>query len=344
LQLGEPRTLNIEWGHREGEHYELEVSLQHTDSWQLVPTEPPWYLDTKNMVAGLLQDVPPTSLLSRLLKAPSIPEAHAQAISNFLASRLPGADLPLPTAPNFERVVVDPEPKLILQSREDSFDIRDYFAAIHFRYADYTLPFNGPDTEDTLEGKSRDGNALVLKRNLALEHKFVLQFTQRFPNFELASQSDPEFYSIADRKPRSKNIYELAAEWRALLEQTERLEDEGWEVITREPFDLSFKPVTQLEATISDSNMRSSWFDMALKLNHEGQQFDLVPLVIEWLETGERDQPILLQADNGQWLEVSPEIFAPIADTLVELFNQRSDDGSLQLMREHATTLDALCS
>jgi len=105
---------------------------------------------------------------------------------------------------------------------------------------------------------------------------------------------------------------------------------------------LSFKPVTQLEATLSDSQMRSSWFDMALKLNHAGQQFDLVPLVIEWLETGERDQPILLQAENGQWLEVSPEIFAPIADTLVELFNQRSEDGSLQVMREHATTIDEL--
>jgi len=341
LQLGDPRSLKIDWARADNNEYELDVTLEGSERWHLVPTEPAWYLDIQNHVAGLLKDVPPTALLSRLLKAPTIPEAHAQAISNYLASRLPAADLPLPTEPNFERVVVDAQPLLILQSKEESHDIRDYFAAVHFRYGDYTLPFNGTNTEDTLEGKTRDGKPLVLKRNLAQEHKFVMQFEQQFPNFESASQSDPEFFSVADRKPRTKNVYELASEWRQLLEQKETIEAEGWEVVKREPFDLSFKPVTQLEAAVSDSSMRSSWFEMALKLNHDGQQFDLVPLVIEWLETGERDQPILLQAENGQWLEVSPEIFAPIADTLQELFNQRSDDGQLQLMREHASALDA---
>jgi len=342
LQLGEPRTLNLDWTQQENQEYHLNVTLEGSDAWQLVPTEPAWYLDTQNHIAGLLENVPPTSLLSRLLKAPAIPQVHAQAISNYLASRLPAADLPLPTAPNFERVVVDAKPVLIMQSREDSRDIRDYFAAIHFQYGEYKLPFNGTNTEDTLEGKTREGKPLVLKRDLAQEHKHVLQFSQQFPNFELANKTDPEFYSIADRKPRTKNVYELASQWRALLEQRDSLESIGWEIIKREPFDLSFKPVTQLEATLSDSHMRSSWFDMALKLNHAGQQFDLVPLVIEWLETGERDEPILLQAEDGQWLEVSPEIFAPIADTLIELFNQRSEDGSLQVMREHATTIDEL--
>lgn len=340
LALGEPRTLKIDWRREGDEDYQLDVTLEGTSQWQLVPTDPPWYLDTENHVAGLLTDVPATSLLSRLLKAPNIPEAHAQAISNYLASRLPAADLPLPTEPNFERVVVDAQPLLILQSKEESPDIRDYFAAIHFRYGDYTLPYNGINTEDTLEGKTRDGKPLILKRNLSQEQKFALQFEQLFPDFDNATESDPEFFSSADRKPRTKNVYELASEWRQLLEQRETVESAGWEIVKREPFDLSFKPITQIEASVIDSSMRSSWFDMALKLNHDGQQFDLVPLVIEWLETGERDQPILLQAETGEWLEVSPEIFSPIADTLQELFNQRTDDGKLQLMREHATTLD----
>ncbi len=340
LTLGEPKTLTIDWQREGSEDYQLEIRMEGTESWQLVPTEPAWYLDTQNLEAGLLKDVPPTALLSRLLKAPTIPEAHAQAISNYLASRLPAADIPLPAEPNFERVVVDAKPILILQSREESHDIRDYFAAIHFRYGDYTLAYNGTNTEDTLEGKTRDGNPLILKRNLAQEHKFVMQFEQFFPDFDHANENDPNFYSVADRKPRTKNVYELATQWRQLLEKKESFEAEGWEVNKREPFDLTFKPVTQIEASLTDSNMRSSWFDMALKLNHNDQQFDLVPLVIEWLETGERDQPILLQAENGQWLEVSPEIFAPIADTLQELFNQRSEDGNIQLMREHATTLE----
>ena len=340
ITLGQARRLDFEWQREDNDEFQLNVTLEGTDSWHMVPTEPAWYLDTENQVAGLLKDVPPTGLLTRLLKAPVIPEAHAQAISNFLASRLPGADLPLPAKPNFERVVVDAKPILILQSKEESPDIRDYFAALHFRYGDYTLPFNGAATEDTLEGKTRDGKPLVLKRNLAQENRFAIQLEQRFPHFTNASDTDPEYYSVADRKPGTKNVYELATQWRQLLEQQDALEVDGWEVIKREPFDLSFKPITQIEASVSDSTMRSSWFDMALKLNHEGQQFDLVPLVIEWLETGERDQPILLQAETGQWLEVSPEIFAPIADTLQELFSQRSEDGNIQLMREHATALD----
>ncbi len=340
ITLGESRRLDFDWQRQENDEFQLDVTLEGSQYWHMVPTEPAWYLDTENQVAGLLKDVPPTGLLSRLMKAPAIPEAHAQAISNFLASRLPAADLPLPAKPNFERVVVDAQPILILQSKEESPDIRDYFAAVHFRYADYTLPFNGSSTEDTLEGKTRDGKPLVLKRNLAQENRFAMQFEQRFPQFTHANESDPDFYSVADLKPGTKNVYELATQWRQLLEQQEALEADGWEILKREPFDLSFEPITQIEATVSDNSMRSSWFDMALKLNHEGQQFDLVPLVIEWLETGERDQPILLQAETGQWLEVSPEIFAPIADTLQELFNQRSDDGNIQLMREHATALD----
>ena len=86
----------------------------------------------------------------------------------------------------------------------------------------------------------------------------------------------------------------------------------------REPFDLSFRRVTKVEAAVGETS--SSWFDMSLKIGHGDQSFDLLPLVIEWLQGESRESSMLLQADGGEWLEVPPEVLAPVAETLLELY------------------------
>ena len=78
--------------------------------------------------------------------------------------------------------------------------------------------------------------------------------------------------------------------------------------------------MTHIEATVSETT--SNWFDMSLKLTHGDQTFDLLPLVIDWLQGDSRDSSILLQADDGQWLEVAPELVKPVADTLLELYDE----------------------
>jgi len=228
------------------------------------------------------------------MKAPPLPLAHAQAVSNYLASRLPENSLPLPAKPNFVRIDETPKPVLVLQSRDESPDIRDFFASIKFRYADYLLPFDGLDADASLEGKTTDGSPLVLKRDLHAE----------------------------------------------VRDSRDELKARGWSVQVREPFDLTFQSVTHIEATVSETT--SNWFNMALKLQHGNQQFDLLPLVIDWLQGDSRDSSILLQADDGQWLEVAPELFKPVADTLLELYDDPSDTERLRVPRQRAATLESL--
>ncbi|MFK7891494.1 MAG: DEAD/DEAH box helicase, partial [Granulosicoccus sp.] len=118
------------------------------------------------------------------------------------------------------------------------------------------------------------------------------------------------------------------------------LQTQGWTIQIREPFDLSFQSITQIEATISETN--SKWFDMALKLKYGDQQFDLLPLVIDWLQGDSRDSSILLRADDGRWLEVAPELFAPVAETLTEMYDEPKAQEHLRLPKQRAATLESL--
>ena len=344
LGRGPTRDLAFEWTENAREERVLETTLDGVGRWQLVPSDPPWYVDVDALESGPLENTPPAALLGQLIDAPPLPEAHVQAVSNYLASRLPEAALPLPTAPNFVHIDEPPKPVLILQSRDDSPDIGAFFASIRFRYADYVLPFDGLEADATLEGKTPDGKPLVLKRDLPAETRHVVDFGKRHPAFESALASDPAFYSRADRKPRVRDVQEIAHAWRDLLDARPELEASGWTVQVREPFDLSFRNVTRVEATVSET--ASNWFDMSLKLSHGEQTFDLLPLVIDWLQGDSRDSSILLQADDGQWLEIAPELFEPVARTLLELYDDPSaataDGDALRLPRTRAGTLDEL--
>jgi len=340
LTRGVARSLEFDWQLDDSDAYRLSTQLLGVESWQLIPSDPPWYIDVDALQAGQLDNTPPVSILARFVEAPPLPVAHAQAVSNYLASRLPDSSLPLPAKPNFVRIDEAPQPILLLQTVEDSADVRDFFATIKFRYADYVLAFEGMDADATLEGKTPEGNPLVLKRDLAAEVRYVVDFSKHFPEFDSAQSSDPDFFSKADKQPRSKDVQRIARQWRELLDARDELVARGWTVQVREPFDLSFQSVTHVEATVSETT--SNWFDMALKLEHEDQQFDLLPLVIDWLQGDSRDSSILLQADNGQWLEVAPELFKPVADTLMELYDDPKGQDGLRIPRQRAATLESL--
>jgi hypothetical protein len=340
LFRGATRTLQFNWQLKDDGNYQLSTELPTVKDWCLVPTDPPWYLDTAGNTAGQLDNAPAVGLLTQFIDAPPLPAAHAQAVSNYLASRLQDSQLPLPKTPNFVRIDEAPQPVLVLQSRDESPDIRDFYASIKFRYADYLLPFDGMEADATLEGKTADGKPLVLKRDLMAEIRYAVDFGKLFPEFESAQSHDSEYYSRSDKRPRAKEVQRVARAWRELLDERKELASRGWTVQIREPFDLSFQSVTQIEATVSETT--SNWFDMALKLRYGEQQFDLLPLVIDWLQGDSRDSSILLQADNGQWLEVAPEVFAPVAETLLELYDDPTGKEYLRLPRQRAAALDQL--
>ncbi|MFK8082144.1 MAG: SNF2-related protein [Granulosicoccus sp.] len=340
LTRSDARSLQFDWSQNDDDNYILSTTLPGVTNWQLIPSDPPWYIDADEQCAGQLENSPSVALLAQFIEAPPLPVAHAQAVSNYLASRLPDTSLPLPAAPNFVRIDESPKPVLVLQSREDSPDIRDFFASIKFRYADYVLPFDGMEADATLEGKTTDGSPLVLKRDLPAEIRYSVEFGKHFPGFEQAQGGADNFYSKADRQPGTRDVQRMAREWRELLNARDEMQSRGWTVQVREPFDLSFQSVTHIEATVSETT--SNWFDMALKLKHGEQQFDLLPLVIDWLQGDSRDSSILLQADDGQWLEVAPELFKPVADTLMELYDDPSAAERLRVPRQRAATLESL--
>ncbi|MBX2881922.1 MAG: hypothetical protein KTR32_18385, partial [Granulosicoccus sp.] len=184
LHRGSVRHLQYDWSQEDDDAFHLDTILQDVEQWALIPTDPPWYVDLASCAAGQLENTPPAELLTQFLGAPPLPTAHAQVVSNYLASRLPDIALPLPVSPNFVRIEEPPQPVLVLQSRDDSADLRDFFASIKFRYADYLLPFDGMEADATLEGKTPDGKPLVLKRDLPAEIAYAVEFGKQFPDYE----------------------------------------------------------------------------------------------------------------------------------------------------------------
>ena len=340
LVRGDTRTLEFRWRGAGTGSLRLHATLDGSPDWTLVPSDPPWYVDPEGLEAGPLEHVPATAVLAELVEAPPLPEEHAQTVSDYLASRLPEVRLPLPKDPDFVRVVEPPRPVLVLQSRDDSPDVRDFFASIRFRYGDYLLPYDGLEADATLEGRTAEGRPVVLQRDLGAENRHVIEFGRRFPGIEPAARTDPEFYSRADRRPRGADAQALVAAWRELLDGRAALEGQGWTVNVREPFELSFRQVTKVEAEVGETG--SGWFDMSLKIGHGDERFDLLPLVLEWLEGESPESSMLLQTENGEWLEVPPEVLAPVADTLLELYESPGEGARLRVPRERAGELDAL--
>ena len=139
--------------------------------------------------------------------------------------------------------------------------------------------------------------------------------------------------------PRADDIVGATFAWRAVLAALPDLEAEGWIVETQPPFGLEFTRLDDIDAVVSETG---SWFELSLAMLHAGERFALLPLIVEWLEAGEPERPILVQAESGEWLEIAPEIYLPVAETLTELFDSFPEGETLRLPTPHALLLDEL--
>ena len=62
----------------------------------LLPTTPPWYLDTENHQCGPIEQPVSASLFQSLSELPPVVEAQLTELSHFLLQQLPANSIPLP--------------------------------------------------------------------------------------------------------------------------------------------------------------------------------------------------------------------------------------------------------
>ncbi len=336
LDFGPSRKASFAWL-TEGHKTHLEIKLEDGPSdWLLIPTSPPWYLDTQNHQCGPIEQPFSTELLHSLSVLPPATEDQLSELSYFLLEKLPPESIPLPVELQINNLDQPPAPHLILHSVASSTGSRHHLARLRFDYGPLSLPpqlLTGLESELLRQG-DQDWH---IKRHPQAELR-TLQFLQE-KNFNPTADSLSEEGEL-DLLFAVDSLAESALAWKDFLTELPQLEADGWRIEVDPSFVISFETATRLQADIDETSV--DWFEVGLCIEHDGHRIELLPLLLQWLEKNEgTEQPLMHRLEGNRWLEIPPSVLKPVLDTLVELFQDPQLDGTgrIKLPRSLAHSL-----
>ncbi len=331
LSIGPSRKASFSWQEQQQET-RLKIELEGQDSdWLLLPTSPPWYLDTENHRCGPIEQPLSASLFQSLAELPPVVEGQLIELSHFLLQRLPPNSISLPVDLKINLWDQTPQPSLILHALEGPGGSCRHLARLRFNYGPISL------APVSIGGQ---GSCLV-------QHNDEEWQIRRHPQTEIDALQRLQEHNLVPATPladpaeldlffASQNLQDAALAWKGLLEDLPQLEAEGWRIEIDPSFVLRFETASDLQAEIDDS--QPGWFEVGLNIEHDGHRISLLPLLIQWLENHDPQQPLLHQLEENRWLEIPASVLEPVVSTLVELFQdpQLNDSGQLKLPRPQA--------
>ncbi len=340
MVYGEAKVLHITWEPTEdASRLSLKLTINGMEHWHPVFTDPPWYIDVAGKSAGPLQTDIDAGLLPILFDAPSVPVESAQALANELSLSLPSDAVPLPATPNIRKLDDELEPVILMHSPQGSPDINQWVVACLMKYGDHdlTVDFHQTDTHTRITDDS--GADVVITRDHASEYDYYRRFQFLLSSFEPCLARDQSLYRSGDHQPVRRDVHGRLEAFEQLFARIGQLEDEGFTVSVHPPVGVSVERVSRLSASLKGAE--SGWFELGLVLEHHGVRYQLLPLVVEWLERTGGDAPLRWQGDDGQWLEAPEEILRPVVETLRELLDDERTD-SFKVPRARALSLSYL--
>ena len=336
LSLGPGRTAELRWSTDEQtSRFTIELE-QPPSNWALLPTSPPWYLDINSHQCGPIEQPLTPALLSSLAAMPPVRNDQLADLSHFLVQKFPQETPPLPVALEITTLTEPPVPVLLLFSVPGPDGRRHHLARLRFAYGPISLP-PSTMTGQASEMVQQDDRHWRIVRHAESEDSARQQLERRRlvpAGQELAGAGELDLLFAVESLPESARC------WQQLLAEIPELEAAGWQIEFAANFALQFESVTSLEADIHQES-DSDWFEIGLKLDYDGQKIDLLPLLLQWLENQQEDQPLLYQLEGNRWLEVPSSMLKPIMTTLVEVFDdpQRHQDERVRLPRTQAHNL-----
>ncbi|MEA3543620.1 MAG: DEAD/DEAH box helicase [Thermodesulfobacteriota bacterium] len=315
----------------------LVIGLENvSDDWLLLPTVPPWYLDIAHHRCGPIEQPLSPQLLASLITLPPVTADQLTDLSNFLLQKLPANSINLPVDLDITCINEPPVPTLQLYSIASATGVRHHLARLRFGYGDLSLPphwLMGTEAELIRQ----NGTNWQVVRDLEAEGRALQELIQRQFTPASGEMSTP---GELDLLFHVDSLTESALAWKELLDELPQLKANGWRVEIDQNFVLSFETATTLVADI-DEEGRSDWFEIGLTIEHDGHKIALLPLLVQWLEGNEPEQPLLYLLEGNRWLEVPTSVLEPVVETLVELFQDPQFGASdrLKLPRAQAHSL-----
>lgn len=268
--------------------------------------EPAIYVDANALVWGTVQTPCPTSVLRAYANQPPTPPEHVAERNEQLAREASAASLPKlrPIAIRAQSLM-SLEPKLVLTAGPS--------AHLHFIY-------NGLDVD------SRSLRPQGAARRMSLE-------PQSDVCLEVPRDQDAERRFKTQLDEYLSSAQQASDAWLAfMMHAVPLLQAQGWSVHVEDDFPYR---IVMPDGWYADLDMRhkDDWFDLHLGVAVDGEQINLLPALVSYLQ-GELsptdaasirvDQHLLIRLADGRYLPVPLERIERIADTLVELHEQRS--------------------
>lgn len=318
-----------------------------------LPIEPLWYIDPNSGECGPLEtDLPPERAMW-LAAAPTVSACEARQFVDSLETVEGGSSLPLPR--QIETIThsdVLPTPTLRLHSaKAQVFDDNDWryyrprsgpketVPALSLTF-DYSGAHIRPDDNASII-ESFDGEKLqVIPRNIREETRHLADLDDianpfgfersdsLSENLQVAGKDAPDFILWPFETDRAGPQHALEF----LRSGTDALRDLGWQIETGKDWPCHLHTGTHsLSARVSEDE--SNWFSLALNIEVDGKEIDLLPLVLQFLralppealapefdfEAFLTGRSFYLRLADGRYLPLEAGSLAPVLKALLAL-------------------------
>lgn len=340
LVWGAPQALELDWKALPT-GYQLQPQLEGE---LYLLAQQALYLDSASGTLGPIEHGGQD--LRALLNAPVVSKQALPRLSRALLQHLPEAPLPEPLKQQSRRIQLQPRAQLLLYAQQHAgpFRVQDLRAQLQFLYGDEIVPAHPQHTQET---RFQGSEIVQIQRDLNGENQ-ALKKLQHTGMYRLKDESNA--WSLPADQPLLHALgggETLLLNWHHWLQNARpELEAQGWNCILDPSFEIRFlrSGLWQAECQESDS---PHIFDVKLGVEIEGEQLDLLPVLIQMLKSVPDPQAIRRELERHEswllpipkdpiqdwaaqsqfqhlpqrWLEVPSRRLARILDLLVELFD-----------------------
>ncbi len=344
LHSGASREGEMTWQEDSDGNQQLHIGVagDSDNHCVVLATDPISYIDTVSNEFGKLELPLRHNELQLLQQMPPLPPQQLQECGLFFSTVFANRAVPLPVEMDIRPAATSPVPQLLVTKTKTNTGNDCHIARITFYYQPCTcapaILRTHPDETVLIEqdGVQWQVTADVKAEFEYLQHLYDMGMTPA-QEVGVPASSALELLFTATTVTRS------AALWKMFFDQIPALQEKGWRITIDEQCTLNFATASAVDFNISDES-DSSWFNIGLDIDYNGQKIALLPLLVQWLERGDSNEPLLAKLDDGSWLHCPNELIEPVVGALVELFDGTSlnADGQLKLHRSQAHQLGQL--
>lgn len=338
---GAPRRLYVEWlSSAETGELRLHLFLEETNNWFPIFTDPPCYVDVDGNTMGTLLSELDAELLPLMFDMPAVPADSAVTLANELSLRLPDGAMTLPAEPSITLLQEPVKPEVLVRSVDGSPYVDHWVVACLMNYGEHRFAVDLHHSEGRSRVVDEGGHEQLVERDHQTEYAYYQRFRELLPEFEPCLSRNPSLYHMAEYQPVRLDLEGCLLAFEGLFELRQELERSGFTVTIEPPVGVNTQTVKRLSASLKGDS--AGWFEVGMKFEHEGVQYELMPLLVEWLQRTGGDTPLRFQAEDGIWLEAPTRMLAPVLETLRELLDEQQADARLIMSRARALSLSHL--